>query len=146
MKGVQALFRHLRRTERGQNLVEFALVLPMVILLVMGTIDIGLGFRTYIALTNAAREGARWVSIYPSDCSTALARVESEAAQIGISKSVSFGDGGYTATIAGSCPFAAGDKPTVSVNYSYELLFGIIPGMSSIPLTTSATMVVLYSE
>lgn len=51
-----------RRRERGQSVVEFCLMMPIVILLLAGAIDLGNGFQTWINLTNAAREGARKAS------------------------------------------------------------------------------------
>jgi hypothetical protein len=48
-----------RRRSRGQALVEFALVIPLVILLFMGLFDFGRAIFAYNSLSNAAREGAR---------------------------------------------------------------------------------------
>jgi Flp pilus assembly protein TadG len=52
--------------ERGQSLVEFALVLTPLFLILLGIIQFGFVFNTYVTITNAAREGARvgTVSIY----------------------------------------------------------------------------------
>ena len=47
------------RSERGSQLIEFALVLPLLLLVVLGIMDFGLLFQRYEAVTNAAREGAR---------------------------------------------------------------------------------------
>lgn len=49
----------LRKNEKGQSLVEFALILPLLLLLIMGIIQFGLVFLGYISVSNAAREGAR---------------------------------------------------------------------------------------
>jgi hypothetical protein len=46
-------------TWRGQTLVEFALVIPIVLLLLLGFFDLGRALINYSALTNAVREGAR---------------------------------------------------------------------------------------
>jgi hypothetical protein len=46
-------------SEKGAELVEFALTFPLLLLVVMGIIDFGLLFQRYQVLTNAAREGAR---------------------------------------------------------------------------------------
>lgn len=51
------LFR--RRFERGQALVEFALVIPIFLLLLVALFDLGRAVFAYNTLTNAAREGAR---------------------------------------------------------------------------------------
>jgi hypothetical protein len=47
------------RSERGAELIEFALVFPMLLLVVLGMVDFGFLFQRYEVLTNAAREGAR---------------------------------------------------------------------------------------
>jgi Flp pilus assembly protein TadG len=49
--------------DRGAELVEFALVLPLLLILIMGIIDFGLAFQRYEVITNAAREGARLGSL-----------------------------------------------------------------------------------
>ena len=51
--------RRLRRSERGSELVEFAIVVPVLLLLIGGIIDFALLFQSYEVATNAAREGAR---------------------------------------------------------------------------------------
>jgi len=62
------------RSRRGQSLVEFALILPVLMIMVFGIIDFGMGLRSYISLTNATREGARFAAIgnsagaYPANC------------------------------------------------------------------------------
>jgi len=52
---------------RGQSLVEFALVLVPLLLLILGVIQFGLIFNSYVTMTNAAREGARTGTIYVYD-------------------------------------------------------------------------------
>jgi Flp pilus assembly protein TadG len=51
-------------SETGAELVEFALALPVLLLIMMGIIDFGLMFQRFEVLTNASREGAR-VSVLP---------------------------------------------------------------------------------
>lgn len=53
-----SLVRRLRRTT-GAELIEFALVLPMLLLVIVGIFDFGFMFRDFGVITNAAREGAR---------------------------------------------------------------------------------------
>ena len=48
-----------RRRQAGQSLVEFALLLPVLILIFMGIVDFGRAIYAYNAVSNAAREGAR---------------------------------------------------------------------------------------
>jgi hypothetical protein len=51
--------------ERGQSAVEFALILPVLALLVMGMVDFGRIAAQYQAGANAAREAARYCSLHP---------------------------------------------------------------------------------
>jgi Flp pilus assembly protein TadG len=47
------------RSERGQSMTEFALVLPLLVVLLFGIIQFGVTFNNYISLTDAVRAGAR---------------------------------------------------------------------------------------
>ena len=51
----------------AQALVEFALVLPILLLLILGVMDFGRLFYTKMVLTNAAREGANYLAYFPED-------------------------------------------------------------------------------
>ena len=51
------------RDERGQGLVEFALVFPLIILILFGVFDLGRGIYAYNTLANAARQGARVAAV-----------------------------------------------------------------------------------
>lgn len=54
------MFRRARRSEAGgQSLVEFSLILTPLFILLLGIIQFGFVFNTYVTMTNAAREGAR---------------------------------------------------------------------------------------
>jgi Flp pilus assembly protein TadG len=54
---------------RGQSLVEFALIVTPLFLVLLGIIQFGFIFNTYVTLTNATREAARTGSIYIYDSS-----------------------------------------------------------------------------
>ena len=68
-KGRQTLekLRGLIHGEEGQNLVEFALLLPVLLYILMGIIQFGLIFAVYVTINNSVREAARWGSIYVYD-------------------------------------------------------------------------------
>jgi hypothetical protein len=51
---------HFHRTRRGQTLVEFALTLPILLLLLFGIIEFGRIFQAWVTIQNAAREAARF--------------------------------------------------------------------------------------
>jgi Flp pilus assembly protein TadG len=62
-------WRARARDQRGAVAVEFALIFPILVLLVLGIIEFGAGFHAWDATQNAAREGARLgaVDASPSD-------------------------------------------------------------------------------
>lgn len=67
------LLQHRRRGESGQAMVEFAIVLPVLILLVLGITEFGRALSALIVLQNAAREGARYgITVYSDPNSNAL--------------------------------------------------------------------------
>jgi hypothetical protein len=55
----------------GQSLIEFALVLPMLLVLVFGIVEFGNAWRHYQLITNTAREGAR-IAVLPSSTATTV--------------------------------------------------------------------------
>lgn len=71
-------FFKLKKNEKGQSMVEFALVLPLLILIVIGIIDFGWLFNGKITLTSAAREGARVAAIIKNE-TTATAAINETA-------------------------------------------------------------------
>jgi hypothetical protein len=62
----------LRPSEQGQATIEFALVVPVLLLLLVGISDLGRALNAYVTVTNASREGARF----------AIANVSATEAQI----------------------------------------------------------------
>ncbi len=66
------MFKKLQgqENERGQSLVEMAVILPFLILLVLAVVELSWAFVTYIGVINSSREGAVYASLYPElvDC------------------------------------------------------------------------------
>lgn len=143
---VKTLIRNLRRSERGQAMVELALILPVLLLLILAIIDLGMGIRTYIVLTNAAREGVRWVTIHPTDVNGALARVAVEADRAGLQNTGSPAGGIQVTFSPNQSSYTMGQDVTVSIRHDYPLMFGLITGIPEMPFEARATMTVLYPE
>jgi Flp pilus assembly protein TadG len=62
--------RPSQRRARGQGLIEFALVAPLLIGLAFGIFDFGRGMSANITVTNSSREGARWLATQASTLSS----------------------------------------------------------------------------
>src|SRR5688500_2434831 len=79
----QAAFRVKKgRRERGQSLVELALVIPIFFVLVFGIVDFGLGLKAWITITNSAREAARYAAVTCAMTGGTAAAVETRAVAI----------------------------------------------------------------
>ena len=126
--------RHFRvqgnRTS-GQAIVEFALLVPILILIVMGVIEFGRLWMTMITLSGAAREGAR-VAVVTGPNEELV-----EAAVNNVLDAAGFDE----ATITISGPNVAGEVE-VTVEMTYTVLTGsILPGLSgTMQLARSAVM------
>ncbi len=132
---------HVREAKRrhgrgGQAVVEFALILPLFMLLVFGTLEFGRAYYDMHLITNAARGGARIGSLpgkYESDVTSA---VDASMNAVGLggpwSTSVEVKD--KTGTVRGGGLTAAeeGDTVSVTVSYAFSLFSGhILPGVGS---------------
>jgi len=129
-------------SDRGAAAVEFALLLPLLLLIVFGIIDFGRAINAQITITQAAREGARALALGDSDWQT-----RTQEAAIGLNLNPPSG----TITDPFSCPAtggaAAGDDAEVQVAYHFSFVTPIGAIMSLIgggsgsgsPLTLTAT-------
>jgi hypothetical protein len=76
------LFRGTRRaltrlrSARGSSLIEAALVFPILILIIIGTVEIGLAFKDYLAVSAMSREGARIAALAGQDLEADCAVLE----------------------------------------------------------------------
>lgn len=62
-----------RHDPTGQSVVEFALVIPVLMLILMSIIQLGFLFSAHIGVINGVREGARYGSLSPTTASNAAA-------------------------------------------------------------------------
>jgi Flp pilus assembly protein TadG len=98
--------------DRGSVAVEFALLLPVLLLLIFGIIDFGRAINDQITLTQAAREGARLASL---GYSTSAVTSRAQSAATGLSP--------VTVTVTSSCPAGAGVSVDAVVTTSYTFSF-----------------------
>lgn len=72
--------RYTRKKERGQSLVEAALILPVLIMIMLGLLDLGRAYYSLVVLNDAADEGASYAAIRPNDVAGIQARSASASA------------------------------------------------------------------
>jgi Flp pilus assembly protein TadG len=150
--------------ERGQGLVEFSLVLVFLSVVLMGLLDLGRAYFTYLALKDAASEGAYYGSAFPqctdsngiNDDSPACSgannvpyRVRQSAPRGGL---VDWTDASAQVAIdlpcgtANPCLMQAGQVLTVTATYGYQLLTpfaGSFANSQTLTLTARSSAVIV---
>ena len=123
--------RSKAKDDRGAAAVEFALVLPILLLLLGGIIDFGFAFNTQISLTHAAREGVRHYAVEKDvDEAEAVARAAFTAPATTPA----------TAVVDRTCPSENGARVVVKAN-SRIFFMGLLPFVDNqLPLEGQAVM------
>lgn len=127
--------------QRGQSLVELGLTMVLILTLLAGAVDLGSAFFDYIALKDAAQEGALYGSINPTDTSGIIARVRQSS-----TKPLDLTDPSVTVNVPPPSQPCAGGAITVTVSYTYHLtmpFIGGILGTQTIPLSAQVTDTIL---
>lgn len=125
----------------GQSMAEFALLLPLLLTLVLGTLDLGRSFYTYISLTNAAREAARYGALHNTAASSAHVQKEFTSGGSDISGCT---NGSLTFSSSGS---GRGNPYTVDVSCQFALVTPFVAGFlgalgNQLTISSTATFVV----
>jgi Flp pilus assembly protein TadG len=135
--------------EGGQASLEAMLVSLVLLLLLAGAVDVGRMFYHYIAITNAAREGARTASRLPCDPALAASRtaVRNAIEASAVNEAASVGTVVLAANVtitpdpvATGCA-AAGTPIQVTVAFDFVNIFSTLLGFAGVRLSNQATMV-----
>jgi TadE-like protein len=121
------------RSERGQSMTEFAIVLPLLCMLLFGVIQFGIVYNNYVTVTDAARAGARKaaVSRHTSPSTEGCNTARSSAGSLAVGCSVS---------VAGPLDRPGADV-TVTVTYPYSInLLGVALKAGTLTAKTTERM------
>ena len=120
--------------EKGQSMVEFAMIVPILLLIVVGIIEFGFMFSGFLTLTNASREAARAISLGATDAN-AIQRAKDSSMQL---------DGTQMVVVIdpNSGTRQQGDMVTVTISYEYDFLTPFMEAIlgSNFMLETDTTM------
>ena len=128
-----------RRRSTGQSLAEIAISLPLLLLMTLGTIDLGRAYFEYIEMRNGAFEGARYGSQLPTDTTGIKSKVMSHGVPSDTSVDVSL-TGNYN-TIGGDATISVSASRTFTpITLSFlQRFFGI----GSFKMNATAVMKVM---
>lgn len=125
---------------RGQSLTEMALMLPIVMMLLAGVLDLGRAYYTFLALRDAAAEGAAYGSLDPASTTEIIARAKGESPGGFIDWS------GATVTVNHDGTPCRGEAISVTIQTDYHLLtpfIGSIVGSQTLPLSATVVNTIL---
>jgi uncharacterized repeat protein (TIGR01451 family) len=137
----------LKQRGQGQGMVEFALILPVVLLVMLGIIEFGYMFTVYSGMFNAAREGTRYGVVNPQDVTGIVATARRriimvDPSAVNISLVYDRGPGGAVFTDPSLVDI--GDRVVISVTYDLPTITPVIqPIVSSLPIRTRAARTVV---
>jgi Flp pilus assembly protein TadG len=139
--------RTRRHEEWGQALAEFALVLPLVLLFIAGVVEMGRAWNLKQAVTDAAREGARYSVVDDPVVKTMTqvrSKIEERLALAGVDSSDVVFSSADCAAVA-DCWRKSEKEMTVSVSTGFRMgLIGALLGWAGAPtvvtISTAATM------
>ncbi len=122
------------RRQSGAAAVEFAVVLPLLIILVFGIIAFGIAFAQELALSNAARQGARFGVVQDRTCQDVVDEVQGSGGTIGmlgtdIDVEISRSGFGTITPCSGSTPVCEGgdgQSLVVTATHSYQLTVPLV--------------------
>jgi Flp pilus assembly protein TadG len=126
--------RRAAEGDRGAAAVEFALVLPLLLLLVFGIVDFGRALNAQIMVSQAAREGARWNALGASPTEIAQ-RVSAAGQPLSLSPT--------SAVYCGTNPASQVGSVTISYTFHYVTPIGALmhlAGMRTMTITSTGVM------
>lgn len=114
----------MRRTsERGAVAVEFAILAPVLITILLGIVEFGRAYNTQVSLSNAAREGVRVMAISKNESS---ARTAAKAAAVSLNPPLADSNITFSAApAAASSPCPAGSQMTLTISYTLSTITGV---------------------
>lgn len=137
----------IRNRNSGQSLVEFALIFPLVFLLITGFLDMGRAIYTYSSISNAVREGTRFASVNKEELKNGTA--DTPDYSIIINKVISFSFGvnltqNQVSVVITKDPNGYFNEISITATYMFK---PITPGIkqifgtkTGIPITAQSTM------
>lgn len=120
------------KENRGQAMVEMALVLPLLLLLLFGIMECGRVFASYIEVEHAARDGARYAAIHSSASDSTIKSVITNKCVL-----VSLSNDDITITTKTE----SGDTwKEIKVDYEVDIIVPLIGSLIGDPVQLSSTM------
>jgi Flp pilus assembly protein TadG len=120
------------RKEQGQTMTEFALVLPLLALLLFAVIQFGIAFNHHLTVTDAARAGARKAAVSRNQADPAA--VAEQAAR---DSAENLNQDDFEVSVTADPAWDPGAEATVAASYPYEIsLLGIVVSSGELESTT----------
>jgi Flp pilus assembly protein TadG len=122
------------RSSDGQTLVEFAIVLPLLALLLFGVIQFGIVFNNYIDLTDAVRAGARTAAVSRQTTDPTGPTGVTQQAVVNSAGDITINPTNVTVT----SDWLPGDPVSVQATYPYSIsLFGVVVASGNLQSKTT---------
>jgi len=123
----------LRRNQRGQAMVEFAIIVPILLVVLLGIMQLGVVYNNWVSLTDGARAGARKAAVCRSGCTpdattATINEVKNSAADLNQSN----------LSVSVTSSWAQGSDVTVTASYPWSVnIMGVVVASGTMTATTT---------
>lgn len=106
------------KNERGQSLIEFTIILPIILIILMGIFEFGIMINSYLTINNAARESSRLAAVGGTDI---------EVINMALSRLPNLDTNNIMIEVTPSgLNRVRGESVTVKITYNYQVITPII--------------------
>ena len=123
----------LSRKQRGQAMVEFAIIIPILLVVLLGIMQLGVVYNNWVSLTDGARAGARKAAVCRSGCTpdattATINEVKNSAADLNQSN----------LSVSVTSSWAQGSDVTVTASYPWSVnIMGVVVASGTMTATTT---------
>lgn len=134
------MVKPIRKDQRAQGMVEFALAVPVFLMLLLGVFEFGRLFITYTSVYAAAREGARFGAAAENLCTGGIESQSERAGGVAgdLNVTIKYDSGVGTALFSNCSQAEVGDRVIVTASRPFEFITGFIKLPGGVPITLTS--------
>jgi Flp pilus assembly protein TadG len=121
------------RSEKGQTMVEFAIIVPILLTILLGIVQLGIVYNNWVSITDAARAGARKGAVCRTGCTP-----DATTATVNVVKNSAADLNQSSLGVTVTSTWAQGADVTVKASYPWSVnIMGVVVASGTMTATTT---------